>query len=224
MSDVSTDDLVDSIVKELRPFRPQWTDDDVPTMDEVRSAVHRQINFLLGVIPHFYDRDAIIKTRENARDLIGAIDELERKLLDASLELRMRLKLDLPSDIATDIFGEFQFRYCRPALFDELNSVRRECDIAIEQSLKSGRKDQVKRWCVKSGGLLILRYSKSKPTYSDDSKFPRITGYIYEIVKPNHDPDADGSDQAGSFRRLCQEWIDTVAAQIVPQNRSDKRK
>jgi hypothetical protein len=187
----TADELVELIISELKPFREQWHG-AVPSIEEVRAAVWGEIHSLRKM--GLYDRDAIVKTRKDARNIIRAADNLQNALITAGRELQLRLKLD----------------FDRPEIFDELNAIRKECGSAINQGLTSGRKDQVKRRCAQRASILILKLSKHELTYADDSIFPRVTAFIYEIVSPGSD-DFDEDGPKSSFRRLCKELMNDLA-------------
>ena len=160
--------------------------------DEIAAAVREAIDLLLDVIPDFFSRAAIQKTRTTAREAIKAIDRLER-LIEASPELRLRIPV---KDLHLD---------SHPArLFAGLKWLRETSKDAIDASLTTGRKNQVKEWCVQVAWILIHRFSAQKPGYGPETAFPRVTALIYEAVIHEH--------EASDFRVLCQNWLAKIDA------------
>ena len=191
------DELFKAIVEELKPFRSPWGADDFPSQEDVTIEVREQVAQLRQAVSDYFQRAAIVKTREDARNIDKTIAKLKQQLSKASPELQMRLKLPR-----------------RPKLFHELSTVQVECQTAEKSTLTEGRKDQVKRWCVQIAGNLMRRFSSKELTY-DDGPFQNITSHIFELVSPrvevkNLDEDGGEASEQSGFLRLCKEWIEAL--------------
>lgn len=148
---------------------------------EISAAVQREIDRLRDLVPAYFSRNAIQKTRHDARDVIAAIDRLTA-LLSAktmSQELRLRLGLDLPA----------------PRVLDALHEVRELCQAA---DANQPGNDQIKFWCVTVALNLMLRFSQKRPSAgSIKTPFCAIAGLLYQSVS--------GSEE--NLRRTCQEVL-----------------
>lgn len=159
------DEAVTAIVNDLKPWQRRWR------REEISFGVSEQIERLKLTVTGFFDREAVIRTREGARDIIRTIDKLKQQLSKASPELQMRLKLP-------------PYR-SESELLDELALVRDECEQAASSAITKGRKDRVKEWCARIAHLLIRKYSNREPASgSSNAPFRNITGLLYESVRP----------------------------------------
>jgi len=123
---------------------------------EISDLVVLQIESFKNASDHHLNRDAVRRTRDNARDILKTIDRLDRQIKDSSPEMKLRLG-------------------ARTAV---LVPLRRECEAAIRSSLADGRKDQVKEWAVKLAGILTLKFSAKM----SGSRFRYIAGRLFESV------------------------------------------
>jgi hypothetical protein len=162
--------------------------------DGIAAAVREAIDLLRDVIPDFFSRTAIRKTRAAARAVVKTIDKLET-LVEASPELRLRIPIKV-KDLHPD---------SHPArLIAELKWLGETCKDADNATLTTGRKDQVKEWCLRVAWSLIQRFSAQKPSYGPGTAFPRITALIHEAVTHER--------EESDFRVLCQNWLTKVGA------------
>jgi hypothetical protein len=183
---VIDNEIVQAIVGALKPWAPQMRqletgeqEADPQPEAAISGAVRAEIlRFRTTAVPHFFHRDAIKKTRDDARAIIKAIDNLTEHLsaLTMSPELRVRLGqhdrlIGSPSDIANMPV---------PRLIEALLEVRGICQSADENQPQA---DQVKKWCAMIAIRLVLRFSTKKPNAgSDQSAYCTIAGYLYESV------------------------------------------
>ncbi|GGI23771.1 hypothetical protein [Bradyrhizobium guangdongense] len=181
------DDTVKYIADFLKPWRIQQK--QLPTghlvekskaelLAEISAAVQREIDRLRELAPDYFSRSAIQNTRQQAREIVAAIDQLTLLLSAKTLspELRLRLGLDLPS----------------PRALDALHEVRRLCQAADDDQPGA---DQVKFWCVTVALNLMLRFSQKRPTAgSIKTPFCAIAGLLYQSVTGDEE----------NLRSICQ--------------------
>jgi hypothetical protein len=159
----------------------------------VLRAVHTEILLLRAIAPAFFNREAIKKTRADAREIKKSIDQVKRKLSAKMLspELRLRLGLDgsligSPSDIANMPVHR---------LLNGIEEVRALCQAADDNQPSS---DEVKRLCVMRGIKLILDHSLERPSAgSPNSAFCTISGLLYRSL----------TGKRQQLRRICQEVL-----------------
>src|SRR5262245_49686594 len=137
------DDLAVTIADVLKPWREHgWQDERRRYHQaEVSAAVLKQIKLLRAVVPEHFTREAVRKTRDDARDLVKTIKKLERQLNRIkwhSPELRIRLGLSEPF----------------------LAELARLCDVCEEADQAAGKEDRCKRQCIQTAGHLIYVYSE----------------------------------------------------------------
>lgn len=145
---------------------------------EISAAVQREIDRLRELVPNYFSRNAIQKTRYDAREVIAAVDHLTGLLSAKTIspELRLRLGLDLPE----------------PRVLDALNEVRALC-LAADENQPSA--DQIKFWCVSVALSLMLRFSQKRPTAgSVKTPFCAIAGLLYQSV----------TGEEENLRSICQ--------------------
>jgi hypothetical protein len=70
----SFDETIDEIAKELKPWRQGWR------KEEVLRVVIEQIELVQWDLSDFDSRDAIIKNRDDAKDIIKLIAKLKQRL------------------------------------------------------------------------------------------------------------------------------------------------
>jgi hypothetical protein len=160
-------ELIDTIVDELRP----WT--EANSAETVRDAVTERLDVLGDVVPNHFSREAIRRTRQGARALRDAIRQLEESLARAPPELRMRLKLEPAPG-------------WQHPLLQELHRARNGCESAVDAAPST---DKVKEWCARVAFQLILKFSETKPTGTDESPFRVIAALVYEAI--TGEPDRD---------------------------------
>lgn len=180
-------DTVKFIVDFLKPWAIQQK--QLPTgylvekskselLAEISAAVEREIDRLRELVPDYFSRNAIQKTRYDAREVIAAIDHLTGLLLAQTIspELRLRLGLDLPA----------------PKVLGALNEVRALCHAADENQPGA---DQVKFWCASIALNLMLRFSQKRPSAgSVETPFCTIAGLLYQSVTGDEE----------NLRSICQ--------------------
>jgi len=142
------------------------------------AAVREQVTLLGNVVPEHFTREAIIRTRQDARDLRKVVGKLKKQLdriQQHSPELRIRLALT-------------------PDFLGELDQIRRTCKQA---ELAASKEDRRKRICVETAIFLIEAYSKNDPTIMRPWE---IAPWLYEAVtgEPSNRTD---------FRWLCQDIL-----------------
>jgi hypothetical protein len=204
-------EIVDAITRALKPWAPQIRqietgeqgidpNPEAAISGAVRAEVQR---FRTMAVPHFFHRDAIKKTREDARAIMKAIDSLTEILSASTISPELRLRLGQhdrligsPSDIAGMPV---------PRLLGALVDVRGICQSADENQPQA---DQVKKWCAMIAIRLILRYSTSRPNAgSDQSAYCTIAGLLYES--------ATGKEER--LRGVCQNVLKPYLPLLHPQ-------
>jgi hypothetical protein len=147
------DGFINAITTALKP----WACPEA----EVLAKVGELVTLLCKVVPEHFTREAIIKTREGARELNKTIDKLEKQLSRIqrhSPELRIRLPLIIPDFLRG------------------LGQIRKACKEAEQAATKEDRR---KRICVGTAIFLIEVYSTKAPTIMRTCE---IAGWLYEAV------------------------------------------
>jgi hypothetical protein len=176
-------ELVQMIVDELNPWK-----EDYPA-EHIRDAVAQDINLLREVSEDHFSREAIRKTRDDARALKDEIERLEQMLRCASPELQLRLKLNpVPG--------------WQNPLFAELAAARQECDRAVAGAPQT---DEVKKWCARTAFRTIRKFSLHEPTGTNEGPFRVITGHFYEAVTGKAEQD---------LKRACDDHLRRVREAI----------
>lgn len=132
------------------------------------------IRALRRASPEHFNREAIRKTRDDARSIAGLIDRIEDALTSESLapELRLRLSLNAEADRATNSPGR--------RLLMVLNEVRALCQAGEENQPSA---DQVRIWCARTAYSLMFKFSEEHITSgSPDSAYRAIAGFLYEVL------------------------------------------
>jgi hypothetical protein len=212
------DELVGAVALALKPYAPrlrqietgeivQKSEADVhaEALEAVRSDIEQ---FRTVSVPDFFGREAIRKTRDDARAIIKAVNHLtglmEAKTLAPALRLRLgdhdKLR-GTPADIANMPV---------PRLLDALQEVRDVCQAADENQPQA---DQVKHWCARIALRLMLRFSEDDPTAgSARSPYCMISSVLYQVVT---------GKEGLELRRICQDVLKPYHdAQLLPRRRS----
>jgi hypothetical protein len=169
------------IAEALSPYREVWG--QRRTRVEVLAVVREQISLLSATTPEHFTREAIRKTRDDARDLLKTIKRLEHqigRIRRSSPELRIRLGLS----------GAPPTTWCV-----DLAWMRAACEDAIRAA---SNEDRCKRRCVSTARFLIMVCSESEPTINFTNA---IAGLLYAAVTGEKDQD---------FRWLCQQLLKQV--------------
>jgi hypothetical protein len=171
-----------------RPVKPL-----ILTHISVTRKKHQQNQWKCVVVPAHFSREAIIKTREDARAIKADIERLERKLRFASPEMQLRLKLDPTPG-------------WQPPLLIELAKARAECDRADAAAPQT---DKTKEWCARTAFRIINKFSEKGPTGTDEGPYRLIAMYLFEAVtkKAGHDLKRDCFDHL----RMMREALAAVA-------------
>lgn len=147
------------IDKHLKPHRNGYS------KNERLGHIHEMIKLLNEVVPQFYAREAVRRTRNDAKAIRAAVVQLERQIKNASPEMRLRLK---------------------PPLLASLQPLRTECDAAIKAAPPT---DKVKEWCARTALHLIVKFSDRAPASSEISPYRKITGLLYQAITGEADRD-----------------------------------
>jgi hypothetical protein len=192
-AEAATDiEIVRAIADALKPWRPQYRQietgkragwliakSSVQMRADISKTVREEISrFRVEAVPHFFSRDAIRKTRGDARDLIKLIDRLTKQLSAATLSPELRLRLGehdrvigSPADI-----GNMPV----PRLLHALKEIRDICQAADDNQPQT---DEVKRWCALIAFRLVRTFSSDDPSAgSDKTAYCIIAGLLYESV------------------------------------------
>ena len=162
------------------------------------SATDRRFLEACGIIralrrssPEYLNREAIRKTRDDARTIIDLIDCLEEKLRSQTLAAEIRLRIGLE-------MGEGAHAGNTPAgrLLIALREVRELCH-AAETNQPSA--DPVRIWCASIAYSLMHSFSEEAPTSGSlRSPYRLITALLYEVL----------TGEAGrDLKRACDEYL-----------------
>lgn len=187
------DQIVEAVVDALRPWKPQHRQietgrrageivakADAEVLAHISDAVRSEIVRFRTLVPDFFDRDAIRKTRDDARDIIKSVDRLKEHLLAKTFSPELRMRLDVR----------------RSRLLDALNEARDICQAADENQPQA---DQVKLWCAQIAIRLMLDFSLSRPAAgSGNTEYCRIASLLYESVTGDRDE---------NLRHICQDVL-----------------
>jgi hypothetical protein len=203
-----TDDLIiEGIADALKEWAPQQRQIEAGrragemkplTSAELRTqilrTVHNEISRLrTAAVPDFFGREAIRKTRADAREIIKSIDHLKSKLSAKTLSPELRLRLGLHTSLIGSPCDIANMPVQR--LLGGIEEVRAICQAANDNQPGA---DQVKLWCVRIALRLVLRHSIERPSAgSSNSAFCMIAGLLYQSVT--------GKKQ--QMRRICQEVL-----------------
>ncbi len=150
---------------------------------------HGIVRTLRKATPEFLDREAIRKTRDDARAIAKAASLLEEQIEYARLSPEMVLRLE-PE---------------RQRLMDCLRAVKHICEDAERNQ---ARDDQIKSWCAKIAFTLLIRFSSEIPTSgSPDSTYRIVTSLLYEVL----------TGEAGrDLKRACDDHL-KIMRPLLPQ-------
>jgi hypothetical protein len=202
--DPTTDDeIVQAIANSLKPWKSRLRQldtgylvekSDEELLAEISTSVRAEIDRLRNnTVPNFFGRDAIRKTRDDARDILKSIDQLKEQLSAKTLspELRLRLGLDIPLTGDPSEITNMPV----PRLLEALRIMRDLCQAAADNQPDA---DQVKLWCVRTALRLVLRFAKNRPSAgSDQTAYCIIAGLLYQGLT--------GKEQ--HLRRICQDVL-----------------
>jgi hypothetical protein len=161
--------------EEERPWREE----------EMSRAVGSVVSELKISVLIWHSRDAIIRIREDARDTLKMV---------AKLTQRIRGR-----ETTKPVSSQAAEKIDWPVLANELDLLGVACKKVIENTLSSGRKDQVKKNCAYYAHYLIREYSSEKPTNgSDDAPFRVVAGLLYSMVGPQ-----TTNTERPDLRRAC---------------------
>jgi hypothetical protein len=177
----------DELVQTIVGLLKPWV--DPYQQRDVIAGVNEQIGEFEAALPEL-SREGVIATRECARKILRKVTGMQRQL-DASPEMRARLS-------------------------PMLDNIKRECEAAIKGTLteRGGGNDQVKEWCARKAWVLVIRFSKSRPTSgSADSPFRHIAGLLCNIIEPTE------GDDVPDLERPCEAVLKKMAlVQNSPKN------
>ena len=197
------DDLVEAITNALKPWAPQLRQlpsgfmeekSEAEVAAELSTIVRGCIDRLRQTVPDYFSRDAIRKTRDEARDIAAAIDRVTELLSAKTISPELRLRLGMDTPLTGDPSEIINLPV--PRLLDALHTVRVRCQAGADNQPNG---DQVKLWCVRSALNLMLRFSKNNPSAgSAKSPYCIIASGLYESVT--------GGKEL-QLRRICQDVL-----------------
>jgi hypothetical protein len=135
---VSHEEIVRLIAEALEPWNSVYTESNI-TPDIIK-----KLQLLQSCHRQHFDRKAVNRTTNDAREIIGLIERLKKRLDVGPSEIQMRLNMD---------------RTRR-----QLDEIRHACKLAEKETLTDGRKDQTKHWCVRIAVGLRMRFSQQRRT------------------------------------------------------------
>jgi hypothetical protein len=204
---VTENEITKAITEALAPWSPQLRqiergkragEIEAKSRSEVLSEISEKVGleilrFRTSMVPDFFGRSAIKKTRQDARTLIESIDHLSKLLSAKTLSPELLLRLGhhtnlkgAPADLANMPI---------PRLFDVMQEIRGICKVADHAQPQA---DQVKLWCALTAIRLILQFSETRPSAGSlNTPYCRIASLFYQGVT--------GKEQA--IRRVCQEVL-----------------
>lgn len=152
---------------------------------EIRSHLSR--NGMCGVVrllrraaPEYLEREAIEKTRDDAREIEKLATKLSELLARTTLAPELRIRLG-PN---------------RHRLLADLEEIRRICGEAEKNQPGT---DQLLLWCARIAYTLVYRFSEKMPTSGSPRSPYRVTAsLLYEALtgEPGHD-----------LRRACDAYL-----------------
>lgn len=148
--------------------------------------------------PEHFDRKAIRKTREDAREITRALDHLDDLLRSATMgaELRLRLGLDQPGLLPKHAGNAPAGR-----LMIALQEVRELCE---HGGANQPSADQVRIWCARIAFTLLHLFSNKEPTSgSADSPYRALAGLLYEVLT---------GEQGRDLKRACDDHLRSLRA------------
>jgi hypothetical protein len=184
-------ELIQLIVQAIKPWNEAYSEADV------KKGVTDSLNLLCSTVPQNFSREAIKKTRQNARDVKAAAQQLERLLINATPEMKLWLKLDpVPAS-------------WRHPIFAELDSIKEQCSRA---EAAQTRENNIHDWCARFGYRIVLKFSKDEPTGTDEGPYRKVTMYLYEAVtgEPDRDLRRACFDHLKQFRRAIETFKSRV--------------
>lgn len=201
--EATDDEIVEAVILALKPWAPQMRqietgqragEIEAKSDAEVRAAIFETVRAEIlrfrTTVRDFFSRDAIVKTRYDARDLMKSIAGLTEQLSAATLSPELRLRLghhDRLIGSAADVANSPV-----PRLLAALQEVHDICALADRNQPKS---DQVKRWCALIAFRLIRTFSAEDPSAgSDNTAYCTIAGLLYESV----------TREKAALRSICQ--------------------
>lgn len=221
MSSATPDDqIANDIAEALKPWAPRNRQietgkkageikalSNTELRAEIINSARKEIDRLRIVVPDFFHRNAIRKTRSDARDIIKSIDNLAGQLSAKTLSPELRLRLGDHSRVIgspTDIVN-----MPLPLLLNALQQVRDLCHAA---DVNQPDKDQVKHWCARIALRLVLDFSKDDPTAgSAKTSYCTIASLLYQGVT-----EREGLE----LRRICQEILRPYReAKLLPRRK-----
>jgi hypothetical protein len=203
---VTDDQIVEAIVEALKPWQlRQWAGwlkledmSEAEVLTTIKNGIHRDIARLREVVPKYLSREAIRKTRNDAREIIKSIDKLTQRLTAKTLSPSLQMHISIveqpgppdPTGPLADLAGN-----PAPRLLDALKKVRKVCKAADKTQPLA---DQVKASCASLAWRYVMQFSLERPTAgSEDTKYCRIAGLLYESV----------SGKEHSLRHICQDVL-----------------
>ncbi|WP_334406618.1 hypothetical protein [Bradyrhizobium sp. AZCC 2289] len=164
----------------------------------LRIGEDRKFHHACGIIralrragPEYFDREAIRKTRDDARTIIDLIDRLDETLRSEALapEIRLRLALEKAPDANTA-------KAPADRLLIALSDVRELCRAGEENQPSA---DQVRIWCARIAYSLLDRFSEETPASgSPRSPYRVLAALLYEVLTGDADHD---------LKRACDEHL-----------------
>jgi hypothetical protein len=185
VAEQAVDEIIVAITSALKPWAPQMRQIETgeivadPQPGAVISdAIRVEIVRFRTVVQEFFHREAIRKTRDDARAIIKLISKLEKLVSEKTLSPELRLRLGDHGRLigsATDIAN-----MPVPRLLDALKEVRGICQAADDNQPQT---DEVKRWCALIAFRLIRAFSTNDPSAgSENTAYCTIAALLYESV------------------------------------------
>jgi hypothetical protein len=145
-----------------------------------RNGMYTVVRTLRRAAPGYLERDAIRKTREDARAIAKSAGKLAALLDRATLSPEMQLRLEPEKE----------------RLFEGLHRLQNLCVLA-DQNQPDG--DLLLEWCARIAFTLLFRFSDKTPTSgSAQSPYRVVASLLYEVV----------TDQQGhDLKRACDKHL-----------------
>jgi hypothetical protein len=165
-------------------------------LEEIREHLSRNgmcgtIRVLRRAAPLHLSREAIRKTRDDAREISRAATHLQGKIEQTTLsaELAMRISPE------------------RARLLDTIKAIQEICEAADHSQ---PHEDPVRIWCAKIACTLVLRFSDKRPSSgSVRSSYRVIAGLLFEVLTGIH-----GCD----LRRACDDELKAMRPLLAPSS------
>jgi len=174
----TTTSFIDDVIDALKPWNGTYSRDDI------LKVVSQCLNLIRDCHNEHFAREVVKHTRDNAREIAKLTERMKRKLIRARPEITLRLNVDQS--------------------LSDLDRITQACQLAENEALAEGRKDQTKEWCAKIAWFLLARFSAMPATIQ---RMMKVAPLLYEAATHR---------KATDLKRACEAYIKFTRS--LPQN------